>query len=167
MSERANVVPTPEGEFFETNRFAGKSALFGLLGVVGIVLSIVGALVAPHQFAFSWLFGFAYFFTLLAGCFFWTIVHHVVDAEWSVVVRRQLENLGALLAIMALFLIPILLLRHHLYEWMNIPPGREPLLDSKRLYLNWPFYLARSIFYFAFFIAAAWLLRRFSVRQDR
>ena len=43
---------------------------------------------------------------------------------------------------------------------MNIPPGREPLLDSKRLYLNWPFYLARSILYFAFFIAAGLLFRQ-------
>ena len=167
MSERANVVPMPEGEFFEASRFAAKSTLFAVLAVVGILLSVVGAIVAPHQFAYSWLFGFAYFFTLLVGCFFWTIVHYAVDAEWSVVVRRQLENIGMLLAIMAVFLIPILLLRHHLYEWMNIPPGHEPLLDSKRLYLNWPFYLARSIFYFAFFIAAAYLLRRFSVRQDR
>src|SRR5437763_12117183 len=143
MSDRAHVVPMPDGEFLETNRFAGKSTLFGLLALIGLVLSIVGAIFAPHQFAFSWLFGFAYFFTLLVGCFFWTLVHHAVDAAWSVVVRRQLENLACLLAVMALFVIPLLLLRHHLYEWMNIPPGNEPLLDSKRLYLNWPFYLGR------------------------
>jgi hypothetical protein len=46
------------------------------------------------QFSFSWLFAFIFFFTLCIGCLFWTIVHHVTDAEWSVVVRRQLENIG-------------------------------------------------------------------------
>jgi hypothetical protein len=50
---------------------------------------------------------------------------------------------------------------------MNIPPGKDHLLDSKRAYLNWNFFLLRSIFYFAFFIAAAWLFRRLSIRQDR
>jgi hypothetical protein len=57
--------------------------------------------------------------------------------------------------------------RHHLYEWTNIRRGVDPLLDSKRLYLNPPFFFARTAFYFIFFITAAFLLRRFSVRQDR
>jgi hypothetical protein len=167
MSERSDIVPTPEGEYIEANRFAPLSFLLALLGVVGLGLSVVGAFVSPHQFSFSWLFAFAFYFTMLAGCFFWIIVHHVVDAEWSVVVRRQLENLAMLLAVMALFFIPIVIFRHHLYEWMNIPVGQDPILDSKRGYLNWQFFLARSIFYFFFFIAATLLFRRFSIRQDQ
>jgi hypothetical protein len=65
------------------------------------------------------------------------------------------------------FFIPILIFRHHLYEWMNIAPGHDPVLDSKRAYLNWHFFLFRSLFYFAFFICATLLFRRFSIRQDR
>ena len=38
---------------------------------------------------------------------------------------------------------------------MNIPPGQDQLLDSKRAYLNWHFFLVRAIFYFVFFIGAA------------
>jgi len=167
MSERSDIVPTPEGEFVESTRFAPLSFLLALLGLVGLGMSVVGAFVSPHQFSFSWLFAFAFYFTMLAGCFFWIIVHHVVDAEWSVVVRRQLENLAMLLAVMALFFIPIIIFRHHLYEWMNIPVGHDPILDSKRAYLNWNFFLARSIFYFVFFIGATLLFRRFSIRQDR
>lgn len=168
MSERVNV-PTPEGEFFDDNRFSGKSLLFAGLAVLGLILSALGVLLPSqrHQFAYSWLFGFAYFFTLLAGAFFWIIVHHVTDAEWSVVVRRQLENLASLLPVLALFFIPVFVLRNHLYEWMLIPPGHEALLDAKRLYLNLPFFIARAVFYFAFFSAAALLFRRFSANQDR
>jgi len=167
MSERADVVPVPEGEYFETNRFAGLSFLLGVIAVVGLALSVVGAFVNPQQLSFSWLFGFAYFFTILAGCFFWIVVHHATDAAWSVVVRRQLENLAMLMPLMALFFIPLLFFRHHLYEWMNVAPGVDHVLDSKRAYLNVPFFVARAVFYFAFFIIAAFLMRRLSVRQDR
>ena len=90
MSERPHTVPTPEGEYFESNRFAGLSSLLGLIAIVALALCVVGAFLNPHQFSFSWLFAFAFFFTLCAGCFFWTIVHHATDADWSVVVRRQL-----------------------------------------------------------------------------
>src|SRR3989454_4378471 len=140
MSERSHTVPTPEGEYFESNRFAGLSSLLGLIAIVALALCVVGAFLNLHQFSYSWLFAFAFFFTLCAGCFFWTIVHHATDADWSVVVRRQWENIAVLLFVLALFFIPILLLRHHLYEWMNIPRGQEENLDSKRAYLNWSFF---------------------------
>jgi len=167
MSDRSQALPTPEGEYFEGNRFAGLSLLVGLVAFVALSLSVAGAMINPHQFGFSWLFAFAFYFTLCAGCFFWTIVHYATDAEWSVVVRRQLENIACLLAVMAVFFLPILLLRHHLYDWLNIPPGKEASLDSKRAYLNWDFFLVRAIVFFGFFIIASQLLRRFSVRQDK
>src|SRR3954454_14895399 len=96
MSERSDIVPAPEGEYVQASRLAPLSFLFAILAVIGLGLSVVGAFISPHQFSFSWLFAFAFYFTVLAGCFFWIIVHHVVDAEWSVVVRRQLENLSML-----------------------------------------------------------------------
>lgn len=167
MSDRPHSLPAPEGEYVETSRFGGLSILFALLALVGLILGVFGAIKDPAQFSFSFLFAFAFYFTLCAGCFFWTIVHHATDAEWSVVVRRQLENIASLLAVMALFFITVLVLRHHLYEWMNIRPDQDYHLDSKRAYLNWHFFLARGIFFFAFFIIASQLFRRFSVRQDK
>ena len=167
MSDRSQTLPAPEGEYFESNRFAGLSVLLGLIAFVALALCGAGAAIEPTQLSFSWLFAFAFYFTLCAGCFFWTIVHYATDAEWSVVVRRQLENIAVLLAIMAVFFLPILFLRHHLYEWMNIPPGKEATLDSKRAYLNWNFFVLRAIVFFGFFIIASQLLRRFSVRQDK
>src|SRR5437660_1375501 len=129
MSERLHNAPTPEGEYFESGRFAGLSMLLSIIAFVALVLCGVGWAIDPYQFSYSLLFAFAFFFTLCAGCFFWTIVHYAVDAEWTVVVRRQLENLAVLVGIVALFFIPIFLLRHHLYDWMNIAPGKEENLD--------------------------------------
>ncbi len=167
MSDRSQALPAPEGEYFESARFSGLSVLLGLIAFVALALCGAGAAIDPTQLSFSWLFAFAFYFTLCAGCFFWAIVHYATDAEWSVVVRRQLENIAVLLAVMAVFFVPILFLRHHLYEWMNIPPGKEATLDSKRAYLNWNFFVVRAVVFFGFFIIASQLLRRLSVRQDK
>ena len=167
MSERSHALPTPEGEYFESNRFGNLSLIAGVVAVVALVLSVIGGLVSPRQFAYSWLFAFAYFFTLCAGCFFWTIVHHAVDAEWSVVVRRQLENIALLLPVMALFFLPIVLFRNQIYEWMTMAPGVDHLLDSKRAYLNVGFFFVRTLIIFGFFSIAAFMYRRISISQDR
>ena len=167
MSERSHVVPTPEGEYFEKNRFAGLSVILIFVALVAFGLSGLGAYLVPEQFAYSWLFGFAFFFTLCAGCLFWIIVHHAVDAEWSVVVRRQWENIACLLPVMALFFIPVFLLRNYLYEWLTIPAGQDHLLDSKRAYLNLNFWIIRAVIFFAYFSLAAFVYRRISVRQDK
>ena len=167
MSDRSHVVPTPEGEYFESTRFSGLSFLLAVVAIVGLVGSGIGAYLSPRQFSFSWLFAFAVYFTLCAGCLFWTIVHYVTDAEWSVVVRRQLENIGTLWPVLFVFFLPILFFRHHLYEWMNIPPGTDPVLEAKRGYLNFNFFLIRAALYFLYFFLATYVLRRLSVMQDK
>ena len=167
MSERSHVQPAPEGEYFENGRFAGVSILSGVLGVLGLAASFICGFIWPVQFGYSWLFAFIFFFTLCIGCLFWTIVHHVVDAEWSVVVRRQLENIALLLPLLGLLFLPVWFWRDSIYRWMNIPPGADPLLDAKRGYLNWEFFLGRAVFFFVALSVVAYLLRRYSVRQDR
>ena len=167
MSDRSHVLPAPEGEYFENDRFAGLSILLGLVGIVGLVLSFVGAYKSPVQFSFSWLFAFAYFFTLCVGCLFWTIVHHVTDAEWSVVVRRQLENIASLLPLMAVFFLPVLIWRKNLYQWMNVLPGTDPALDAKHAYLNVGFFVVRSILYFVILAGAAVLLGNVRATRPR
>ncbi|HEX3818079.1 MAG TPA: hypothetical protein VHW03_07315 [Chthoniobacterales bacterium] len=167
MSDRTHALPTPEGEYFETGRFAGLSVICGVVGIVGVVLSLIGGFISPVQFSFSWLFGFIFYFTLCVGCLFWTIVHHVTDAEWSVVVRRQLENVAVLLPVLAVLFLPVLFWRKYLYRWMNLPLGVDKAFDLKHSYLNWGFFLCRAIFFFVALFVVAYLLRRYSVRQDK
>src|SRR4029434_243025 len=49
MSERSHTVPTPEGEYFESNRFAGLSSLLGLIAIVALALCVVGAFLNPRS----------------------------------------------------------------------------------------------------------------------
>jgi hypothetical protein len=165
MSAPASNVTTKE--YFDYQGFGGKLLLTVAVAVVSLALAAVGGFFSAKQFAFSWLFAFAFFFTIAAGSLFWILVHHAVDADWSVVVRRQLENIAWLFPVLAVLFIPIVLCAPTLFKWMNIAPGVDPLLDGKVAYLNEPFFWIRAVFYFGFFSLAAFLLRRNSVRQDK
>jgi hypothetical protein len=82
------------------------------VGLASLLATLTcGFVVSPgrelrRELAFSWLFANIYFFTILIGCLFWIIVHHSTDSGWGILVRRQMENLAALLPWMTLFFIP-------------------------------------------------------------
>ncbi len=50
---------------------------------------------------------------------FWTLVHHATDAEWTVVVRRVLENVAVLIPYVFIFFIPLLFFAPTLWKWWN------------------------------------------------
>ena len=154
-------------EYFDYQGFGGKLLFTVALALLAHGLAAWGGVTCAKQCAFSWLFAFAFFFTILAGSLFWVLVHHAVDADWSVVVRRQLENVAWLFPILALLFIPIVLNAPTLFKWMKVAPGEDVLLDGKAAYLNVPFFWFRAAFYLGFFSIAAFLLRRNSVRQDK
>lgn len=156
----------PEAEKFDLASAGNLPKLLLLAGVVGIAASLVGALFARELFAYSWLFGFSYFFSLCVGCLFWTCLHHATDAEWSVVVRRQLENVASLIPYLILFFIPVLLCVKILYKWWELGPGVDPLLDQKQPYLTPWFFLLRAALYFGLLSWVSWSLRSHSTKQD-
>ncbi len=153
-------------EYFDYRGFGGKLLFTVVIAVLSLGLAAWGGVFSAKQFAFSWLFAFAFFFTIAVGALFWILVHHAVDADWSVVVRRQLENIAWLFPILVILFLPIVFNATTLYKWMNLEAGVDPLLDGKAAYLNQPFFWARAAFYFIFFCTATFLLRRNSLRQD-
>jgi len=165
MSDHAPIEPRPE--FFDYKHVGGR--FLGLVGlaVVAFAAVLVGAILNPRQFAFSYLFAYFFFFTICMGGLFWTLVHHAVDAEWSVVVRRQMENIASLLVAMAVLFIPLVFVREELWKWMRPENANDPLLIEKAAYLNSWFFWLRAFFYFAFFALCGGLLRAFSIAQDK
>ncbi len=165
MSDHAHAEPKPE--FFDYKHVGGR--FLGLVGLaaVAFVAVLVGAFFQPKQFAFSYLFAYFFFLTICMGGLFWTLVHHAVDAEWSVVVRRQMENMASLLLVMAVLFIPLVFVAPELWKWMRPENAADPLLLEKAAYLNPWFFWFRAFFYFAFFILCGGLLRAFSIAQDK
>jgi len=152
-------------------RTTAKPALIaGVIGIVSLLASLgllFGGFADARQFAFSWLFAVVYFFLLAVGALFWVLVHYATDAQWSVLVRRQIENVGALLpAIMIFFFAGIIFLAPHLFKWWHLQPGEDPIYDHKAGYLNHTGFYIRAVLYFVGLSLLACLSRRNSIRQD-
>src|SRR5712675_3011355 len=95
-----------------------RNVPFTLMGVGG-VLSLIGLLWKPQQFAYSWLQAFMFCLSLGLGALFLVLAHHLFDAGWSVPIRRFCEHISTLSRYLLLLFIPIALLAPTLYEWMQ------------------------------------------------
>ena len=135
-----------------------------LVGAVALVTCAVWAHFQPDQFAYSWLFAFIYFFTLTVGSMFWTLVHHATDAEWSVVVRRVLENVAMLIPWVFLFFIPLLFCAPTLWKWWDLPI--EGILADKQPYLSHNWFWGKLILYAIILTLIAWRMLANSTAQD-
>ena len=164
MSEHAPQPVKPE--VFKSGDAGIWFGVCAIAAIVGLLISGLGALHDPAQFGFSWLVAFMYFFTVSVGTLFWVLVHHATDAEWSVVVRRVLENLATLVPVALLFFIPALICAGHIWTWWNIPVGAVEMLDKKRWWLSHGFFIFRYFLYFFGLSAIALRLRANSVSQD-
>ncbi len=150
--------------------FAGARKVFAALGALGAAGCVAGYLVDPRQFYFSYLTAFLCCITIPLGMLFFVMLHHVVDAGWSVVVRRSAEQVLAALPVLALLFLPVLagLFQGRIFNWTAFASHGEhdELLASKRPYLNVTFFLIRLAIYFAAWNLLAWKLRGNSIRQD-
>ena len=151
----------------------GSAVLAGCLvaGAVGTALLVFGLFRDARQVFFSYLVAYAYLFGLILGALAFVLSMHAAGAVWSTAVRRFAEALTAMLPVAIVLLVPIFLGAHLIYPWMHPETiAREEvrqLVLHKRPYMNLPFVIVRAAIYFAFFLAIAYPLRRWSLRMDR
>ncbi len=164
MSDHAHA---PEAEKFDPSKLGGLPNVLLGAGVAGLAVTAVGAfVVGKEQFAYTYLFAFSFFFTLIMGASFWNCLHHATDSEWSVVIRRQVENVASLFPVLFVFFLPLLGCVSILWKWWDVQPGVDVLLDEKQPYLSHWFFLLRVALYF---VVVSWIvtsLRRHSTKQD-
>lgn len=163
---------SPKVEYFQTNNLGPVFFRLLAFGGAGLLTFLVMTLFASdlqskRQILFSLLFAFSYFFTISAGSLFWVLVHHATDAEWSVVVRRVLETLAESFRYIWVFFVPLLVFAPKVWVWLDVPLGRDPLLDAKRSMLNYPFWLIRWMVILGGFALIAYFLRKWSTAQDK
>lgn len=148
------------------------------LPMIGLVLAVLGlgaslalgfgSEESRHQLWHSWLFGSLFVLSIALGGLFFVLVQHATQAGWSVVVRRIAEVVTATLPFLALLFLPMLLFgMHDLFHWTHEEAvAQDHLLAHKQPYLNVPFFLIRTVAYFAIWSALALWLGRMSRRQD-
>ncbi|PTY06729.1 hypothetical protein DB346_00235 [Verrucomicrobia bacterium LW23] len=165
MSHSTPTLPKPE--YVAGTGFL-RMVLLGI-GAIAMLISIIAAFfMTGKQVAHSYLFAYFYFFTIVGGAFFWTVLHHAVDADWSVVVRRQLENIISSWIVLVILFVPLVFLYPYLWKWL-LPEtlAADPMLQAKQPYLSWWFAGLRTILIFGLVGLYAYLLRKHSVDQDK
>ena len=94
------------------------------IGVVGLLATLAGLFVSGGKaVAFSYLTGFVFWFGIAIGALFLVMIHHVFDAGWSTVLRRQFENWLACVPWLAVLFLPLLASAFFapgtLWKWTN------------------------------------------------
>jgi len=136
--------------------------------LAGFVVGGLGVVFQPSQFLPSWLIGFTFCTGLSLGSLALLMVQHMTSGGWGLVTRRIFEAGARTIPFCALLFIPIALFTPSLYLWARPDAVKaDEILQHKALYLNTPFFIARTVIYFAFWIGCATLLTRWSAQQDR
>ena len=139
-----------------------------IVGIVGLIGSAVGYISDPKQFFHSYLTAYFFWLSLGLGGLFFVMLHHLVGAKWSIVLRRLSENIMMTIPIMAILFIPLLFGIKELFHWSHPElVATDHLLQGKEPYLNTTFFIIRAVAYFVIWCALAFLLNRYSLAQDK
>ncbi|HEY5959653.1 MAG TPA: hypothetical protein VIV60_24025 [Polyangiaceae bacterium] len=110
---------------------------------------------AGRHFFHSYLVAYTWTLSIGIGALWWVTLQHLVNAKWSIVVRRIGEIIAAnmwLLAVAALpLVVPVAMGKAELFRWVSPEfMHSNHALHSKAAYLNVGFFLVRFAIYFGF-----------------
>jgi len=139
------------------------AAIVGVLGAVGIVLGLV---LEPERAFAAYLAAWTTVGTVAVGGLAMLLIGYAANARWPAVIRRPSEAVAIGVLPIALLAIPLLVWPEHVWPWVHPAPEHVHAVAVKRTYLALPFFILRTVVYFALFVIAAELLRRWSRFRD-
>lgn len=142
------------------------------LGLIALVVGLVGVgagYSATKEMLTSYLFAWLFLMALTLGCLGLTLLHHTVRGSWGLSVLRLFEAGGGPWMLVAMFVawLPIAFNVHTLYHHWADPELYAKLAPQKQFWLQEPFFIGRTILYFAVWIFLAWFMRSSSLREDK
>jgi hypothetical protein len=150
------------------NEMAGLHKLpmrMAMIGGLLLVACVAGAMADSADFFRSYLVAFLLCLGAALGSLALLMVQHLTGGRWTLVIRRILEAASRTIPLMAVAALPLLLGMHSLYSWSR-PGQTDPVILSKHLYLNTPFFVARMVFYFVCWLVLSYKLNRYSRIED-
>ena len=151
------------------------------LGLAGIAATALGLLFSPVRIvAAAWLVGLVYWTAIAIGMLILVLIHHIFDAQWSTILRRQMEHSLAAFKWLALLFLPLILIslvppRDWVWPWLNPAHvlaaesktvGTDIIYAKKMGFLNLHVLVIWTAGFFALWIWLSARLRRNSFRQD-
>lgn len=134
-----------------------------VVGSAGTLVAVAGSFLGVTRFFRGYLVGWLFCLGVALGSMALLMLYHLVGGVWGYGVRRFLEASTRTLPLLALLFLPLAFGIERLYPWSVAERGE---LGAKAIYLNVPFFLVRSAFYFSVWIGLSALLCRLSRQQD-
>ena len=145
----------------------GVRAIFGIMVVIGAITFFLERGSDPTRAYAAWLHNYWFFLSLGLGGVFFSAVHYLVGATWSVVVRRVADALSSFVPIGFLLFLVVLVGLPRLYVWSTpAAQGPEGNLIAKGGYLSPQLFSVRNLIFLAIWVLFAWLFLRRSTNQD-
>ena len=131
-----------------------------IAGIIGAALSLIGAVFNHAQFFHSYLFAWLFWVGLSFGALVVVMMQVLTGGKWGAAVRNLSVAAFMTLPLMAFLFLPVLLGVHDIYGWSLGVLGEAPGYHHKEEWLNLPFFVGRSVFYFVIIITIAFFVRR-------
>jgi hypothetical protein len=139
------------------------------VGVLGMVALVAGGFASGREQAFrSYLIGYVFWIGVSVGSLGLLLLQYVTGGFWGVAGRRILEASTRVLLPMAVLFIPIVLGIKDIFIWAHPEVvEKNQVLKDKVAYLNVNFFILRAVIFFAIWGFLAFMLNRWSRRQDQ
>jgi hypothetical protein len=132
-----------------------------VVGGVATVAMIIGAFFNLAQFFRAYLFAYLFWAGVPLGCLALLMLYHLVGGSWGMVVRNLIESATWTLPLMLILFVPLFFGLKNLYPWAHPElVAASETLRGKTVYLNAPFFIGRTIFYFAIFLVLARVMKQ-------
>jgi len=177
-SPAAQAVPALPADAASSHDLAGKALK---VGFGGLIITAAGLLLPGNAraVAMSYLVGVTYWTAIAIGMLMLVLIHHIFDASWSTVIRRQFEHGLAAFKWLALLFLPLVLAsflyqRDIVWPWLNLEHemhgghtvGHDPLYLKKAAFLNPAMFLGMTALFFVIWVWLSARLRKASFSQD-
>jgi hypothetical protein len=124
---------------------------------IALVLAGIGGYLDPGAFMRMWLVAALYWIALPLGAMPVLMTYHLTGGGWGEATEGITRAAIATLPVGAVaFLVPMVFGLHSLYPWTADSVALEHVVVHKLPYLNIPFFIARTLFFFAIWLILAW-----------
>ena len=123
-----------------------------VVGVVGAVLSAIGAFMKPEDFFRAYLTSWLFWFSIAGGSVGVLCLQYITGGEWGLMIRRPLGAASRSVWMLAVLVIPLVFGMAKVFPWADPSwPKFHEIQQQKGFYLNPTAFWVRNAIYFAFF----------------
>lgn len=138
-----------------------------ILLIVGFTLGIAAYLIDEQRALQNYLITYLFILSIGVASLFVVALEYLVNAEWSVPIRRIIEFLASLIPYLIILALPLLFNLPKLYEWTHKDVvSADKILQGKSAYLNTTFFIVRTLVFLFIWNLFYWLFTHNSKKQD-